>query len=262
MATSSGEESVAPRSPVASNPAPPLSRHALSGAAEGDTSADGAAAGPASGPAFEPRPVAEDFWNLPNTITTGRAAVVPLMLLLPWFPGETGSAVMAWLFIAAAVSDIFDGWLARRGQMVTHIGKLLDPLADKLLVATSLIVLLSVGRIPNWAVWMVVVIVGRELAVTGLRGIASAGGQVVGASGLGKLKTVTQNIAIGALLFHFDTFGLPAHAIGLLFLAIATGLTITSGYAYFAEYFRGLPAPGEAPEPPAAGAAPDGSDRP
>jgi CDP-diacylglycerol--glycerol-3-phosphate 3-phosphatidyltransferase len=244
MATSFTDESVAP----ASSKAPTLSRHALSrGAAPAEPP-----------PAAEPPagPVAEQYWNLPNTITTGRAAVVPLLLLLPWFSGETGSAVMAWLFIAAAVSDIFDGWLARRGQMVTHIGKLLDPLADKLLVATALIVLLSVGRIPNWAVWMVVVIVGRELAVTGLRGIASAGGQVVGASSLGKLKTVTQNIAIGALLFHYETLGLPAHAVGLLFLAIATGLTITSGYAYFADYFRGLPAappadPGPEPGPEA-----------
>ena len=72
-----------------------------------------------------------------------------------------------------------DGWLARRGKMVTHVGKLLDPLADKLLVSTALIVLLAMGRIPLWALWMVVVIVGRELAVTGLRGIASAGGQVL-----------------------------------------------------------------------------------
>jgi CDP-diacylglycerol--glycerol-3-phosphate 3-phosphatidyltransferase len=237
MATSFREEPVAPDSPSV---APPLSRHALS--------PDPVPSAAPNAAPNEPRPVAEQFWNLPNTITTGRAAVVPLMLLLPWFSDPTGSAIMAWLFIAAAVSDIFDGWLARRGQMVTHIGKLLDPLADKLLVSTALIVLLSVGRIPDWAVWMVVVIVGRELAVTGLRGIASAGGQVVGASGLGKLKTVTQNIAIGALLFHHETLGLNAHAVGLAFLAVATGLTITSGYAYFADYFGGLPAP-EDPDP-------------
>ncbi len=117
------------------------------------------------------------------------------------------------------------------------MGKLLDPLADKLLVSTALIVLLSIGRIPTWAVWMVVVIVGRELAVTGLRGIASAGGQVMAASSLGKVKTVTQNIAIGALLFHYTTYGLPAHEIGLLFLCIATVLTLWSGYLYFAQYF-------------------------
>lgn len=203
----------------ASRTAPPLSRHALHA---------------------PPSPFArEKFWNTPNTITVLRAGVVPVLLLLPLFPGEAGSALFAWIFIAAAVSDLVDGWLARRGKMVTHVGKLLDPLADKLLVSTALIVLLAIGRIPLWAAWMVVVIVGRELAVTGLRGIASAGGQVLHASGFGKLKTLTQNIAIGALLFHYETIGLNANRVGLAFLTVATGLTLASGYLYFADYFRG-----------------------
>ena len=80
----------------------------------------------------------------------------------------------------------------------------------------------------------------RELAVTGLRGIASAGGQIVGASSLGKLKTVAQNIAVGALLFNYETIGLDAHVVGMVFLFAATALTIASGYRYFADYFRGL----------------------
>jgi CDP-diacylglycerol--glycerol-3-phosphate 3-phosphatidyltransferase len=212
-------------------PSPTLSRHALQGGAPAD---QGVAA-----------PVRERFWNLPNTITVLRAAVVPVLLLHPLFEGERASQVFAWFYIVAAVSDLVDGWLARRGQMVTHVGKLLDPLADKLLASTALIVLLAMGRIEVWATWMVVVIVGRELAVTGLRGIASAGGQVVAASSLGKLKALAQNIAIGALLFHFETIGLDAHQVGMGFLFVATALTIASGYAYFASYFKGLPdAPG------------------
>ena len=179
----------------------------------------------------------ERFWNLPNTITVLRVSVVPVLLLLPWAQDRQGSQIIAWLFIVAALTDIVDGWLARRGQMVTHIGKLLDPLADKLLVSTALVMLLSVGRIPVWAVWMVVVIIGRELAVTGLRGIASAGGQVMGASWLGKAKAFTQNFAIGALLFHYSTLGLPAQTLGLGALLVATGLTLWSGYLYFAEFF-------------------------
>jgi len=182
----------------------------------------------------------EVFWNLPNTITVLRTAVVPVLLLLPMFPGERGSHVIAWCFIVAAVTDIIDGWLARRGQQVTHIGKLLDPLADKLLVSTALVVLVAVDRIPMWGVWMVVVIVGRELAVTGLRSLASAGGQVMGASWLGKVKAAAQNIAIAALIFHYPTFGLPARQIGLAMLTLATLLTLWSGYVYFAQYFRGL----------------------
>jgi len=183
----------------------------------------------------------ERFWNLPNSITALRMLAVPVLLVLPLWPGPTGSRVVAWIFIVAAVTDIVDGWLARRGQQVTQIGQLLDPLADKLLVTTSLIVLLSVGRIPPWALPLVVVIVGRELAVTGLRGIASAGGQVMAAQGPGKLKAVAQNVAIGALLFPAGTLGLPNHAIGMTLLGVATLLTLWSGWLYFAEYFRDGP---------------------
>ena len=218
--------------------APALSRHALREPAPPVAPRQP----PAPAELASPLPAAREMlWNLPNSITMLRAVVVPVLLLYPVFPSEPWSTALAWFFIAAAVSDLIDGWLARRGQQVTHIGKLLDPLADKLLVSTALIVLVATpGRIPGWALWMVVTIVGRELAVTGLRGIASAGGQVVAASGLGKLKTVTQNIAIGALLFHYETIGLDAHAVGLFFLCIATALTIASGYRYFADYFAAL----------------------
>lgn len=188
--------------------------------------------------ALQPLVRAERFWNLPNTITVLRIGIIPVLLALPLTSGRLGSQITAWLFIVAAVSDLVDGWLARRGQQVTRIGKLLDPLADKLVVATALIVLLSMARIPAWATWMVVVIIGRELAVTGLRGLASAQGQIMGASGLGKAKTLIQNVSIGALLFPEPTLGLPAHLIGLGLLGVATALTIWSGYAYFSAYFR------------------------
>jgi CDP-diacylglycerol--glycerol-3-phosphate 3-phosphatidyltransferase len=180
----------------------------------------------------------EPFWNWPNTITVVRTAAVPILLLLPFFPGRAGSQAIGWCFIVAALSDLLDCWLARRGQMVTHVGKLLDPLADKLIVSTALIVMLAMGRIPLWATWMVVVIVGLELAVTGLRGIASADGHVMAASPAGKTKALVQNFAVGALIFHETTLGLPAHTIGMTLLALATALTLLSGYAYFASYFR------------------------
>ena len=145
---------------------------------------------------------------------------------------------MAWCFIVAASSDLLDGYLARRGGDVTRIGKLLDPLADKLLITTALVMLMAAGRLQGLADGiMVVVIIGRELAVTGLRGIASSHGQVVAANWKGKLKAVTQNVAVGALLFHHETLGLPAHEIGLTLLAVAAALTLWSGYVYFADYF-------------------------
>lgn len=181
----------------------------------------------------------ERFWNLPNSVTMLRIGVVPVLLFLPMSMSVSGSRYMAWAFIVAAVTDILDGWLARRagGRDITRIGKLLDPLADKLIVSTALIMLLAIGRIPIWASGMVVVIVGRELAVTGLRGIASSQGQVVAATGPGKLKTIAQTVATAALLFHYETLGLPAHDIGMTLLAIATVLTLWSGYLYFADYF-------------------------
>jgi CDP-diacylglycerol--glycerol-3-phosphate 3-phosphatidyltransferase len=196
----------------------------------------------------EPAEPAERFWNLPNTITLLRTLVVPVLLLFPYASGSRASSqVLAWLFIVAATTDLVDGWLARRGQQVTRIGKLLDPLADKLLVATALIVLLAGGRIPSWGTPMLVVIIGRELAVTQLRGYATAQGHIMAAEWSGKLKTLLQNIAIGALLFPTPQWGLPAHKIGLGFLVAATALTLWSGYGYFASFFgrRGPSAPEE-----------------
>ena len=180
----------------------------------------------------------EPFWNLPNTITMLRGFAVPLLLLLPVVPGPSGSRFVAWCFILAATTDVVDGWLARWGQQVTRVGKLLDPLVDKLLVATSLIVLLAADRIPGWGLPLVVVIIGRELIVTGLRGLASADGRVMSARLSGKLKTLVQNVAIGALFFPDGTLGLPNHALGLTLLAVATLLTLWSGWEYFAEYAR------------------------
>jgi CDP-diacylglycerol---glycerol-3-phosphate 3-phosphatidyltransferase len=185
--------------------------------------------------------VRERFWNLPNTITVVRTAVVPVLVAFPLFDGPTGSRVVAWLFIAAALGDVLDGWAARRGQQVTRIGKLLDPLADKLAVSTALIVLLMLERIPAWGLVLVVVIIGRELAVTGLRGIASAGGHVVAASSAGKVKALAQNVAIACLLFPDRTLALPNHHIGVALLTVATALTLSSGYAYFADYFSSEP---------------------
>jgi CDP-diacylglycerol--glycerol-3-phosphate 3-phosphatidyltransferase len=187
-------------------------------------------------------PERERFWNLPNTITMVRLVVIPVLLALPWFPDPVSSRIVAWLFIVAALGDLVDGWAARRGQQVTKIGKLLDPLADKITITTALIVLLVMGRIPDFGLVLVVVIIGRELAVTGLRGIASAGGQVVAAGTGGKIKTVAQNVAVGALLFPQGTLGLPNHDIGVALLVLATALTLWSGYVYFADYFGHDPA--------------------
>ncbi|MFT5444464.1 MAG: CDP-diacylglycerol--glycerol-3-phosphate 3-phosphatidyltransferase [Myxococcota bacterium] len=181
--------------------------------------------------------IGDQIFNVPNTITLVRISVVPLLLFMPLMLDKLGSQIMAWTFIVAVLTDVLDGYIARSWKMVTRLGKLLDPLADKLLVTTALIMMLAVDRLSEWEAGMVVIIVARELAVTGLRGIASAEGHVVAASGLGKLKTLAQNSAVIALLFHYPTFGLPAREIGMTLLALASALTLWSGWVYFSSYF-------------------------
>lgn len=141
--------------------------------------------------------------NLPNYITLGRIVVVPLLvvvLLTPvaerWF-GMSGYALAIVLFIIAAVSDIVDGQLARRRKQVSTLGKFLDPIADKLLVSAALIVLVEKQLAPSWAV---VVIIGREFIITGLRSVAASEGIVIQAQGMGKLKMWAQCVAIVSLL--------------------------------------------------------------
>ena len=170
-------------------------------------------------------------------------------MLLPLAPDQRGSYVIAWLFIAAAFTDILDGWLARRGQQVTSIGKLLDPLADKLTVSTALIVMVSMGRIPDWATWMVVVIVGRELAVTGLRSVASSEGLVIPARQLGKRKTALQMIGILCLIIHFrypillTSHYVDFHLIGLYVIYISLVFSIFSAVEYIMLFARAVQDP-------------------
>jgi CDP-diacylglycerol---glycerol-3-phosphate 3-phosphatidyltransferase len=141
--------------------------------------------------------------NLPNYLTLARILVVPLIvvvLLTPvadqWF-GVSGYAFAIGLFLAASLTDILDGHLARRRNQVSNLGKLLDPIADKLLVSAALIVLVEKHLAPAWAV---VVILGREFIVTGLRSVAAADGIVIQAQTSGKIKMWAQCVAIVALL--------------------------------------------------------------
>lgn len=195
---------------------------------------------PSAPPSKVGAPARERFWNLPNSITALRMLAVPVLLVLPLFPGPAGSRVVAWIFIVAAVTDIIDGWLARRGQQVTQIGQLLDPLADKLLAMTALVLLVAMPeRIPLWGVPLVILILARELAVTALRAMASAEGVVISASGLGKWKIGFQIAALTGLLIHHPWFGLPIHGLGMGLLVIATSLTVWSGIDYFTAYLGG-----------------------
>ncbi|MFP3869811.1 MAG: CDP-diacylglycerol--glycerol-3-phosphate 3-phosphatidyltransferase [Syntrophobacteria bacterium] len=179
----------------------------------------------------------ESISNLPNSLTLFRVACVPLIVFLLFFPGKTTSFLAAILFGLASLTDLLDGFFARRRKLVTTFGKFLDPLADKLIVSASLIMLIPLDRVPAW---MVVVVIGRELAITGLRGIASSGGTTITASYLGKKKMVFQTVAVLGLLLHYEYFGIDFHAVGMVFLWMAVIVTLWSGAVYFRRFWHVL----------------------
>ena len=179
----------------------------------------------------------QSIFNLPNTLTLFRIACIPLIVLLLFFPHKTTSFLAALVFALASISDLLDGFLARRRQMVTTFGKFLDPLADKLVVSAALIMLIPLGRVPAW---MVVVIIGREMAITGLRTVAVSEGKVISADYLGKQKMIFQIVAILGLLLHYDYFEVNFHAVGMFFMWLAVILTLWSGFNYFRSFWHVL----------------------
>ena len=179
----------------------------------------------------------QQILSLPNGITILRILAIPLILVLLFYVGRGYQLVTAVLFLGAAVTDTFDGYLARRRGMVTTLGKFLDPLADKLLIVTALIALVPSREIP---VWMVIVIVGREIAITGLRGIAVSQDIVISASTLGKYKTVFEVASIFFLILDGSYFFLNFRPIGLVLLWVALGIAVISGVDYFNKYLKSI----------------------
>ena len=191
--------------------------------------------------------------HFPNYLTLIRIAFIPVMVVLMWILDRespltpTGwnqqiSFVTAFLFGITFLTDFVDGYLARKWEVESTMGAFLDPLADKLLILATLVMLVELGRAPAW---VVIIILGREIAGTGLRSIASSRGIVIPASGLGKYKTIFQVIAILGLLVYYQypyeyngeeltvTYG----AIGTVFLYVALAFTVWSGWEYFAEFW-------------------------
>jgi len=172
----------------------------------------------------------------PNALTVYRILATPGIVILLIFPTKATTFFATILFIAAAVTDFLDGFLARRRGLVSDLGKVLDPLADKVLVCSSLIMLSNLQWIPGW---LVCIIIAREMAVTGLRGI-SAEKVDVSATKLGKFKTGFQIAAIIPLLIHYQYFGINFQAIGMFFLWVALIFTLWSGVDYFKKFFKAI----------------------
>ncbi len=172
---------------------------------------------------------------MPNTITLARISVVPFLFVLLCNPGPFWSVVLAALFVLASITDFVDGFIARRYNLITTLGKFLDPLADKLIVNSAMILMIPSGRIEAW---IVVIIIMRDLIVDGLRSMASSEGVYIQASTLGKQKTVAQIVAVTALMIHYPFLGLDAHFIGTVILYVALFLTVYSGMDYAVKFFR------------------------
>jgi CDP-diacylglycerol--glycerol-3-phosphate 3-phosphatidyltransferase len=176
----------------------------------------------------------------PNIVTLFRIATAPFLIWILMYTGPAASWAAVGVFFIATVSDYFDGYLARSYDAVTTIGKFLDPMADKLIVMTALIMLTGMARMPHVPAWMVVVLVSREIMVTGLRAVAAAEGLIVAAEELGKYKMVLQSIAIHGLLIHYTYFHVDFFAAGMFILWIAMAVSVWSGVDYYVRVLKEL----------------------
>ncbi|HET9751464.1 MAG TPA: CDP-diacylglycerol--glycerol-3-phosphate 3-phosphatidyltransferase [Myxococcales bacterium] len=183
----------------------------------------------------------QELLNAPNLMTLGRMAMIPLFLYLLYYENRRNSFLAAAVYAVCAISDWIDGWLARVSNKVTTLGKFLDPLADKIIVLSALVMLVRLGRVQ---VWVVVVIVAREFLISGLRTIAATEGLLISASQGGKWKTSLQLCGIICLMLHyhypidwlFGTFMTDFQACGIWLLYFS----LIPGMVSAVEYVRGF----------------------
>ena len=166
--------------------------------------------------------------NTPNKLTVARMIIVPFLVvfLLTGWGGDANRYISLALFVVASVTDWFDGYLARKNNLVTNFGKFMDPLADKLLVCSAMICMIELNRLPAW---FVIIIIGREFIISGFRLIAAENGIVIAANYWGKFKTASQMIMIILLILHFDGIFVTLEQ---LFIWLSLELTIISLITY------------------------------
>ncbi|MDR1395130.1 MAG: CDP-diacylglycerol--glycerol-3-phosphate 3-phosphatidyltransferase [Deltaproteobacteria bacterium] len=176
---------------------------------------------------------------LPNVITLTRLTAIPVITVgLSVWGREAGvllNSVVATVYLVAALSDLLDGYLARTYGHESNLGRFLDPLADKLLASSALIMLIPLNRMPAWVAFL---IIAREMAVTALRAIAMEKNMVIAASHQGKQKTLSQNMALFCLLWNGQLLWANTIFVGTVMLYVALAITYWSGYLYFRDFFR------------------------
>jgi CDP-diacylglycerol--glycerol-3-phosphate 3-phosphatidyltransferase len=194
-----------------------------------------------------------ELTNLPNLVTMGRVLIVPAVLYYMDNYSPVRSLIAALLYLVASLGDGIDGYLARSRNQVSVLGKFLDPVADKLMVTSVMVFMVALGRVPAW---LVVVLVARDLAITGLRSIASSEGIVIAASRGGKIKTALQLVGLTLLLVHFrypllgTGINIDYNSAGLVLLYLSLGASLISGLDYVVAFFRTVgEANREAPPP-------------
>jgi CDP-diacylglycerol--glycerol-3-phosphate 3-phosphatidyltransferase len=181
-----------------------------------------------------------EITNLPNLVTMGRVVLVPFVLLFMDNFSPFRSFLASLLYLGAAAGDALDGYLARSRGQVSTLGKFLDPLADKLIVTAVLVFMVSLGRVPAW---VVVVLIARDLAINGLRSVASAQGLVIAASDGGKIKTALQLVSIMMLLIYFrypvlgTGINLDYHRAGMIVLYLSMVVSLLSAAQYLRDFF-------------------------
>lgn len=177
--------------------------------------------------------VSTEIWNLPNSLTLFRIFLVPLLVvvLLTKYSNRLGLAI----FLVAAVTDFFDGYFARRMKKITRLGALLDPIADKLLISAAFISLVELGVAKAW---MVVLIIGREFAISGLRSIAAQQGVTIAASPLGKTKTISQVVAIALLIISYELGEFRFTSEVALWIVVL--FSVVSAIDYFMKFARAV----------------------
>lgn len=192
-----------------------------------------------------PSVILQEFWNLPNMLTLARIFVIPVFVWLLYKADPWSSVLAASVFTIAAITDVVDGFLARRWNMITVTGKLLDPLADKLIVMAALVMMVRLGRFPAW---IVVVLLSREFIVTGLRQVAASEGLVIAAGQEGKWKTALQLTGIVAMCIHYTHpvfllvgwYPINFNAIGALLVTSSTAFSVWSAGVYFQAFLNRL----------------------
>lgn len=168
--------------------------------------------------------------NWPNRLSILRVLLIPVCVLLLYLEGRGWRIAALAVFCAAAATDWVDGWMARKYKLVTNFGKFLDPVADKLLVLSTMIALCGLGEFPAWAC---IVILFREIAVDGLRLVAVEQGHVIAAGKLGKIKTTLQMLTLVVFLLDGRAYGDGAFTLGRLMVWLSVGMTLWSGVDYF-----------------------------